>query len=103
MGSRPPNRYCPNAFAISRKEAHIAERNEPEKQGEKESICMNGTARMDREQKLLKDHPVFLPGVGHKRLDSTELLYIEEVHRRAETVTPLLKDILEFRPPPHRN
>jgi hypothetical protein len=27
--------------------------------------------------------------------------FIEEIHLRAETMTPLLKEILDFRPPPH--
>jgi len=27
--------------------------------------------------------------------------YIEDIHRRAETVTPLLKKFLDYRPPPH--
>jgi hypothetical protein len=31
----------------------------------------------------------------------TKFVFIEEVHRRAETITPLLKEMLEFRPPPH--
>ena len=26
---------------------------------------------------------------------------IEEVHKRAETISPLLKELLGFRPPPH--
>jgi hypothetical protein len=28
-------------------------------------------------------------------------LYIAEIHMRAETMTPLLKEILDFRPRPH--
>jgi hypothetical protein len=31
----------------------------------------------------------------------TRLYTIEEIHLRAITVTPLLKEILNFRPPPH--
>lgn len=27
--------------------------------------------------------------------------YREEIHKRAETVTPLLQGLLDFRPPPH--
>jgi len=27
--------------------------------------------------------------------------YIEDIHRRAETVTTLLKKFLDYRPPPH--
>jgi hypothetical protein len=62
---------------------------------------MNAKARTGKQQKLLKDHPAALLMAGHKDLNSTELLFIEEVHRRAETMTPLLKEILDFRPPPH--
>ena len=64
---------------------------------------MNATAHTGREQKLLKDHPIFLLMAGQKRLDNseTEFLFIEEVHHRAETITPLLKALLVFRPPPH--
>lgn len=64
---------------------------------------MNATARTGRKQKSLKDHPASFPIVSHKSLaaSDTELLYMEEVHHRAETVTPLLKEILEFRPPLH--
>jgi hypothetical protein len=28
-------------------------------------------------------------------------IYIEEIHHRAETISPLLQELLEFRPPPH--
>jgi hypothetical protein len=41
-----------------------------------------------------------LPELRHDP-KSTSLLSIEEIHLRAETMTPLLKEILNFRPPPH--
>ncbi|HEU5396850.1 MAG TPA: hypothetical protein VFV81_06770 [Verrucomicrobiae bacterium] len=38
------------------------------------------------------------PPVSHP--ESTAA-FIEDLHTRAETVTPLLRQILEYRPPPH--
>lgn len=38
----------------------------------------------------------------HNGETAPALLYnIEEIHMRAETVTPLLKEILDFHPVPH--
>jgi hypothetical protein len=38
----------------------------------------------------------------HRQDTEPNLYYtIEEIHLRAETMTPLLKEILDFRPPPH--
>ncbi|HEU6449150.1 MAG TPA: hypothetical protein VFV23_11995 [Verrucomicrobiae bacterium] len=51
--------------------------------------------------KLLADAPK-IEKFGKEQTD-TAMIYIEEIRRRAETVTPLLKDILAFRPPPHWN
>jgi len=31
----------------------------------------------------------------------TSSTYLEDIRRRAETITPLLKKILDYRPPPH--
>jgi hypothetical protein len=63
---------------------------------------MNATPRIAKEPKLLKDHAVLLltcscKTPGHP---TTEFLYLEEVHHRAETMTPLLQELLDFRPTP---
>jgi hypothetical protein len=63
---------------------------------------MNATPRITQEQKLLKDHAVLLLTSSCKTsgYPATEFLYIEEVHHRAETMTPLLQELLDFRPTP---
>jgi hypothetical protein len=64
---------------------------------------MNTMPQKASEQKLLTDHPVLLmvgdKGLG-KKLHEPEALSINEVQRRAETMTPLLQEILDFRPRP---
>jgi hypothetical protein len=62
---------------------------------------MNVKGRIGRRQKSLKDHPESLLMNGQEGLNSTELLFIAEVNRRAEIMTPLLKELLAFRPSPH--
>jgi hypothetical protein len=65
---------------------------------------MNATWVM-REPKLLAAPKIgaankFAPGSG--RDGPPERFYtIEEIHIRAETMTPLLKEILDYRPAPH--
>jgi hypothetical protein len=39
-------------------------------------------------------------GKNRKQVRTEKFLFIEEIHQRAETMTPLLKEILDFRPPP---
>jgi len=65
---------------------------------------MNMTCTIEK-TKLLSDAPAAILMADGKTgrfpgSDATAL-YIEEIHARAETVTPLLKNILEFRPHPH--
>jgi hypothetical protein len=64
---------------------------------------MNATPHMDRGQKLLQDHPALLLISGHKEsgLCAPEFFFIKEVHDRAEAMTPLLQEILDFQPSPH--
>jgi hypothetical protein len=67
-------------------------------------MFMNTMLRTAREQKLLTDHPVLLidsykgPGKKHQVFD---VFSIQEIQYRAETMTPVLKAILDFRPRPH--
>jgi len=60
--------------------------------------------RTASEQKLLKDHPALLM-VSHKgsakNPGTPDVLSIPEIKHRAETMTPVLKKILDFRPRPH--
>jgi hypothetical protein len=60
--------------------------------------------RTASEQKLLTDHPALLIG-GHKGSGKNrvikDVLSIQEIHYRAETMTSVLKAILDFRPRPH--
>lgn len=74
------------------------------KNNEEESVCMNMKPRPGKNRKRLQDHPALYLG-RHRNpgFRATKLFFIEEVHHRAETITPLLKEILEFRPPPHWN
>ncbi|MGH7952787.1 MAG: hypothetical protein ACREFE_12845, partial [Limisphaerales bacterium] len=60
------------------------------------------TPRISREPKLLAAQPVFFLMTGSDEacenfLEATSL-YIERIRVRAETVTPLLREILNFRP-----
>jgi hypothetical protein len=62
--------------------------------------------RRGKERKLAADDRI--SGMGcHKRPGensrSQTLTYIEEINHRAETMTPVLKEILDFRPSPHWN
>jgi hypothetical protein len=40
------------------------------------------------------------PPANPERRDVVSI-YIQEIHSRAETISPLLRELLEFRPPPH--
>jgi hypothetical protein len=65
---------------------------------------MNTMPRTAREQKLLTDHPALLmvgPKGPGKNRPTPDMLSIPEILHRAETMTPLLKAILDFRPRPH--
>jgi hypothetical protein len=57
------------------------------------------------EPKLLANHPVSLLMCNEEKTKkmylSPECTFIEEIHARAETITPCLKDILDFKPPPY--
>ena len=54
------------------------------------------------ERKLVTDHEVLLIGSHAEthNLHLPRLGSIREIQYRAETVTPVLKEILDFRPPP---
>jgi hypothetical protein len=66
---------------------------------------MNTTSRISNRPKLLADRStsVLVAGRGNSPEISREatLFFIEEIHARADAVTPLLKEILDFRPRPH--
>jgi hypothetical protein len=65
---------------------------------------MNTMPQITKEKKLLTDHPALLTG-GPKGAGKTrrapDVLSIPELQHRAETMTPVLKAILDFRPQPH--
>jgi hypothetical protein len=63
---------------------------------------MNKMPRKKIERKLVADHAVLL--ISHtetQNLHLPKLGSIREIQYRAETVTPVLKEILDFRPKPH--
>jgi hypothetical protein len=65
---------------------------------------MNTTPRTASEQKLLTNHPALLiggPKKQGKNRRAPDVLSIPELQHRAETMTPLLKAILDYRPRPH--
>jgi hypothetical protein len=65
---------------------------------------MNVTRHAEREMKLLAGQQAWLMIESKKApqdFAASKLVYIDEIHRRAETVTPLLKGILDFRPEPN--
>ena len=65
---------------------------------------MNAKAHKEvRRQKLLTDHTARLIGGQPANQDPppSKFPYIDEINHRAETMTPLLKEILEFRSRPH--
>jgi len=65
---------------------------------------MNATLDKERKPKLLAGRDAWLM-IGEKQSSrefcEPTLSFIEEIHHRAETMTPLLKGILEFRPKPN--
>jgi len=64
---------------------------------------MNKLPRRKTDRKLVADHAVLLIG-GHaesQNLHVPKLGSIREIQHRAETMTPVLKEILDFRPLPH--
>lgn len=63
---------------------------------------MNAIPRTGSRQILLECHPALLLAGGHPEpgFYTPEFLFIQEIHHRAETITPLLKEMLEFRPAP---
>lgn len=65
---------------------------------------MNKVPRKKIEQKLVTHHAVLLISSqteSHNLNLPKRCGSIREIQYRAETVTPILKEILEFRPPPH--
>jgi hypothetical protein len=61
-------------------------------------------AQTGKEQTLATDHPTSLGGGQKKHLENPrpqKFAFMEEIHHRADTMTPVLKEILDFRPPPH--
>jgi hypothetical protein len=65
---------------------------------------MKTMPRTARGQKLLTNHPALLM-IGHgekgKNRRAPDVLSIPELQHRAETMTSVLKKILDFRPGPH--
>ncbi len=64
---------------------------------------MNEMPRKKIEQKLVTGHAVLLIG-SHTESHNLHLPKsgsIREIQHRAKTVTPVLKEILDFRPPPN--
>lgn len=61
-------------------------------------VCMNMTPRLSKEPVLLPEKCV----PPERGVSDSALLYMEEIRVRVETVTPLLKEILDYRPAPHR-
>lgn len=65
---------------------------------------MNAPTRENRERKrLAAGHRAALLLSGMEKARVENFLYIEEIHLRAETITPLLKNILTFEPRPSWN
>ncbi len=64
---------------------------------------MNATPNKDRERKLLAgcSAPVLKDGCKSGMDVFCALKFMDEIHSRAETVTPLLKEILDYRSGPH--
>jgi hypothetical protein len=65
---------------------------------------MKTMPRTASEQKLLTDHPALLMvslGEKGKNRRAADMLSIPELQHRAETMTSLLKAILDFRPRPN--
>jgi hypothetical protein len=63
---------------------------------------MNATSTINTGTKLLADVKANNKLPEHNGETAPALLYnIEAIHMRAETVTPLLKEILDFHPVPH--
>jgi hypothetical protein len=65
---------------------------------------MKTTPRKNKDQKLLANRSASPQTDGpkdvQKNINAPKLLSLEEIHRRAEAVTPLLKEILDYRPRP---
>ena len=72
-------------------------------------VVMNALLMTSANPKLLADGVKLFPFVAdnnesleqHHGLEPHQLYTIEEIHVRAETVTPLLKEILDYQPVPH--
>lgn len=64
---------------------------------------MNKMPRKKTDRKLVVDHAVLLISshTGPQNLNLPKLGSIREIQHRAETMTPILKEILDFRPSPH--
>ena len=65
---------------------------------------MNAMPQKASEMKLLTDHPALLIGEhksSGKNRRPPDLYSIPELQHRAETMTPVLLAILDFRPRPH--
>jgi hypothetical protein len=66
---------------------------------------MRAISRKEKEQKLLADKAA-LPGgkeSPNRRAPVSVSGYMLEIHLRAQAMTPILKEILDFRPSPHWN
>jgi hypothetical protein len=62
---------------------------------------MNAKSYRTRKKKSSAVPPAAAAGGKKPIKEFYGLLFIEEIHHRAETMTPLLKEILAFRPQPH--
>ena len=62
---------------------------------------MNKTPRIAKESRSSAGHPALLKGRKAADFNLPPLPYMEEIHKRADAMTPLLKEILDFRPSPH--
>jgi hypothetical protein len=64
---------------------------------------MKAISRKEKEQKLLADQPALPAGKESPNRRATVSGYMLEIHLRAQAMTPILKEILDFRPSPHWN
>jgi hypothetical protein len=64
---------------------------------------MNKMPRRKTDRKLVVDHAVLLISgyTESQNLNLPKLGSIREIQHRAETMTPVLREILDFRPSPH--
>jgi hypothetical protein len=59
---------------------------------------MKKKTRKGKERKLIKNYRVSLMGSHNESPGGQTPPYMEDIQRRADTITPVLKEILDFRP-----